>query len=181
MRKKHLWNIPNAKFGLINFYFRYLQELKDGNLDGRLQRWAVAISGHWVHCSVLVRIQYSRDRGSPWGGHLDHSEKSCFLEMVKTFAENSGSTCIIAGHLQMRKKPNEMMIFYIRQNQPWRNILNRSSLMVRHPILSLMRLVFVKLKVKIRQLQENNFQNLIPTKHFLCLLDIPCSIKTLKI
>ena len=101
--------------------------------------------------------------------------------MVKTFAENSGSTCIIAGRIQMRKKPNEMMIFYICQNQPWRNILNRSSLMVRHPILSLMRLVFVKLKVKIRQLQENNFQNLIPTKHFLCLLDIPCSIKTIKI
>ena len=79
----------------------------------------------------------------------------------------------------MRKKPNEMMIFYIRQNQPWRNILNRSSLMVRHPILSLMRLVFVKLKVKIRQLQENNFQNLILTKDFL--LDISCSVKTLKV
>ena len=99
--------------------------------------------------------------------------------MVKTFAENSGSTCIIAGHLQMRKTPNEIMIFYIRQNQLWRNILNRSSLMVRHPILSLMRLVFVKLKVKIRQLQENNFQNLILTKDFL--LDISCSVKTLKV
>ena len=98
--------------------------------------------------------------------------------MVKTFAENSRSTYIIAGHLQMRKKPNEMMIFYIRQNQLWRNILNRSSLMV-SPILSLMRLVFVKLKVKIRQLQENNFQNLILTKDFL--LDISCSVKTLKV
>ena len=90
--------------------------------------------------------------------------------MVKTFAENSGSTCIIAGHLQMRKTPNEIMIFYIRQNQPWRNILNRSSLMVRHPILSLMRLVFVKLKVKIRQLQENNFQNLTLSLSFRYIL-----------
>ena len=48
--------------------------------------------------------------------------------------------------------------------------VKRSGLMVRHPILSLMRLVFVKLKVEIRQLQEKNIQKIL--RKNLCLFDI---------
>ena len=116
---------------------------------------------------MLVSIQYSRHRGSPWGGHLVHRGKQAFLlEMVKILAESSGSTCIIAGNLQRREKSNKIVNSYVHQNQHWRIMLKRFGLMVRRSILSLMRLVFVKLKVKIRQLQEIKIQKIFTNKSF---------------